>query len=100
MTLIKAKQSYYSNPFNSEINKLIVSFKGDFNNYMSTNREPLNAKSSPVFLRNVKYVLGQSIIYYFRLMSSNKLTVQAGMKHITFQYNCSCFNSCFYNAHQ
>ena len=60
----------------------------------------LNAKSSPVFLRNVKYVLGQSIIYYFRLMSSNKLTVQAGMKHITFQYNCSCFNSCFYNAHQ
>ena len=39
MTLINAKQSYYSNLFNSERNKLIVSFKGDFNNYMSTNRE-------------------------------------------------------------
>ena len=48
MTLIKAKQSYYSNLFNSEINKLIVSFKGDFNNYMSTN---IKRKVVPRFLK-------------------------------------------------
>ena len=47
MTLIKAKQSYYSNLFNSEINKLIVSFKGDFNNYMST----IKRKVVPRFLK-------------------------------------------------
>ena len=52
MTLIKAKQSYYSNLFNSEINKLIVSFKSDFNNYMTTNREPsFKRKVVPRFLK-------------------------------------------------